>query len=234
MHYRIYKISNAVTPLLYVGCTTDELRQRFLEHTAESNSPSNLTYKALLHIAIREYGKENFAISLLEEGDAEYRETLERERHWIVSLNTAHPHGYNKAVAKLSNEDAAIIRYNAYDLTRDEYAALFEISPASVSQIQSKSPVRQAYRHITRSHLPSDVVGYAQSQGHLSVIKKIDTWYTAGIAALKITKNSGRKVSVSYISKLGALGKIRTQKLHERSILYYKPDVDVYVVETRG
>jgi hypothetical protein len=34
--------------------------------------------------------------------------------------------------------------------------------------------------------------------------------------------------------KLAEYGKIRSFKINERNSLYYKPDVDVYIVEERG
>jgi hypothetical protein len=59
-------------------------------------------------------------------------------------------------------------------------------------------------------------------------------WYTAGEAAKKLSENSGRAVLVSYVSKLGSLGKIRMRKIHDRLVLYNKADIDGYTVESRG
>jgi hypothetical protein len=65
--------------------------------------------------------------------------------------------------------------------------------------------------------------------------EEIETdWYTAGIAAQKLTENSGRSVRPSYVSKLGILGKVRTKKIHDRLTLYSKTDIDNYLVESRG
>lgn len=62
----------------------------------------------------------------------------------------------------------------------------------------------------------------------------VQEWYTAGEAAKKLTENSNREVLPSYVSKLGTLGKVRTRKIHERLVLYAKPDIDAYRVEPRG
>ena len=62
----------------------------------------------------------------------------------------------------------------------------------------------------------------------------VQAWYTAGEAAKKLTENSKRPVSPAYVSKLGSLGKIRTQKIHDRLVLYSKEDIDAYRVEPRG
>jgi hypothetical protein len=59
-------------------------------------------------------------------------------------------------------------------------------------------------------------------------------WYVAGEAAKKLAENSKRDVPVSYVSKLAALGKIRTKKVHDRLTLYSKTDIDDYKVEPRG
>jgi hypothetical protein len=96
-----------------------------------------------------------------------------RERHWIKYLNTIIPHGYNQFVYTLSNEDAAIIRYNAYGLTGVEYAALFGLSNATIYAIRSKSLRLRTYKHVTEMHLPSDIKAYASSQGHISMVEKL-------------------------------------------------------------
>lgn len=59
-------------------------------------------------------------------------------------------------------------------------------------------------------------------------------WYTAGEAAKRLVENSQRPVLPSYVSKLGALGKVRTYKVHNRLVLYSKEDIDAYQVEPRG
>lgn len=64
--------------------------------------------------------------------------------------------------------------------------------------------------------------------------EEVHAWYTAGEAAKKLTENSKREVLPSYVSKLGSLGKVRTNKIHDRLVLYSKEDIDAYRVESRG
>lgn len=64
--------------------------------------------------------------------------------------------------------------------------------------------------------------------------EQMQAWYPANEAAKKLTENSHREVTPSYVQKLGALGKLRTFKISERFTLYCKEDVDAYRVETRG
>jgi hypothetical protein len=63
---------------------------------------------------------------------------------------------------------------------------------------------------------------------------QLEDWYTVNEAARVLTKRSGRTVKGDYVNKLAKLGKIRAHKISERVTLYFKPDVDNYVVEARG
>ena len=61
--YEVYKITNNINGLVYIGCTTNGCSFRFHRHLlkardGESNYP--------LHKAIREFGEQNFSVSLLE------------------------------------------------------------------------------------------------------------------------------------------------------------------------
>lgn len=59
-------------------------------------------------------------------------------------------------------------------------------------------------------------------------------WYTASAAAERLAANSGKPIGKDYPRKLAQYGKIRSLKISDRASLYYKPDVDSYVVEERG
>lgn len=59
-------------------------------------------------------------------------------------------------------------------------------------------------------------------------------WYTAGDAAIILTRNSHREVKPDYVSKLGWLDTVRTLKVNPRVTFYYKADIDGYIVEDRG
>ena len=62
----------------------------------------------------------------------------------------------------------------------------------------------------------------------------LSEWYSASAAAERLSRNSGKSIKASYPRKLAEYGKIRTVKISDRSSLYYKPDVDNYIVEERG
>lgn len=74
----------------------------------------------------------------------------------------------------------------------------------------------------------------ASATGATSTDHDLDAWCTAGQAANILTINSGKEIKPDYLHKLGRLEKVRTKKLSQRTTLYYKPDVDAYVVEERG
>lgn len=61
---KIYKITNKINNLIYVGCTTKSLKKRFREHVARSKSQK---YNSKLYNSINKYGHSNFIIELVEE-----------------------------------------------------------------------------------------------------------------------------------------------------------------------
>src|SRR5437899_3284377 len=62
----------------------------------------------------------------------------------------------------------------------------------------------------------------------------LNEWYSAAAAAERLSRNSGKEIKSSYPRKLAEYGKIRSMKISDRHRLYYKPDVDSYIVEERG
>lgn len=63
---------------------------------------------------------------------------------------------------------------------------------------------------------------------------KLEEWYTASQAAERLAKNSGKPILTSYPRKLAQYGKIKSIKMGDRNSLYWKTDIDNYVVEERG
>ncbi len=62
----------------------------------------------------------------------------------------------------------------------------------------------------------------------------LDEWYDVHDAAKRLTANSGRDIDESYVRTLARYNRIRKFSLGRNAALYYKPDVDAYVVEGRG
>lgn len=65
--------------------------------------------------------------------------------------------------------------------------------------------------------------------------RKIDLseWYTAKEATQKLSENAGRPISVHYPRTLVRYGKVNSLDLGARGKLYWKRDIDSYVVATK-
>ena len=66
--------------------------------------------------------------------------------------------------------------------------------------------------------------------GHINLAE----WYTASQAAERLSRNSGKAIKADYPRKLAQYGKVKTLKISERASLYWKADIDAYIVEERG
>lgn len=140
----IYKITNTVNDLLYVGMTNN-LKKRWAQHKADAKRGAETP----LHCDMREYGIENFYPEILEDNLA-YAIAKDRETYWIRILNTSDPDGYNLHIESLMNTEIAVVKYDAWNWTLSEYAQFFGISEATIQKIRYGS----TRSHVTRDHLP--------------------------------------------------------------------------------
>jgi group I intron endonuclease len=96
----IYKVTNVVTGKSYIGQTTTSIRRRWQGHCSK-------TTNSVLHKAIKKYGKEAFQVEMLDAGVDKW-DLDQLEIHYIKTLNTMSPRGYNLkeggASGKLSEE----------------------------------------------------------------------------------------------------------------------------------
>ena len=83
----IYKITELVNDMIYIGQTTRTIEERFAEH-AKADS--------LIGWAIRYFGVRNFKIEIIEECHT-IEDLCERERYWIRFFDCRFPNGYNVA-----------------------------------------------------------------------------------------------------------------------------------------
>lgn len=86
----IYKITNNINGMIYVGKTLKTLEERWKVHKSDSTKERN--NHRPLYRALHEYGTDNFSIELLE--DVPEENLCEREIFWIEELKT-HEIGYN-------------------------------------------------------------------------------------------------------------------------------------------
>ena len=86
--YYIYCYINKINNHKYVG-QTNNLKRRIREHRSCSFNPKSSSYNDLIHKKIREYGEENFEITLIETLYTEdIEEVNKRERYWIQEKNS--------------------------------------------------------------------------------------------------------------------------------------------------
>lgn len=79
----IYKTTNKINNKIYVG-------------QDKYNNPNYLGSGLLLNRSINKYGKENFIKEIIDETN-DQSELNEKEKMWIVNLNSFYPNGYNIA-----------------------------------------------------------------------------------------------------------------------------------------
>lgn len=92
MKGKIYKITNKINGKIYVGQTTKSLNERFQKHCWGTTQNDKYHLNMAIKKAIKKYGKENFAIELIEEVEPDKLD--EREVYWISFYNSYND-GYN-------------------------------------------------------------------------------------------------------------------------------------------
>lgn len=65
-------------------------------------------------------------------------------------------------------------------------------------------------------------------------ILNMNDWYTLPQALERLEANSGRSVDPSYPRMLASKGKVRMKVISDRVRLYWREDINNYVVEERG
>lgn len=88
----IYKITNDINFLIYIGKTERNIEERFKEHCREYRKKR--CEKRPLYAAMKKYGTEHFHVELVEETDS----PEEREQYWIRFYNCYGSTGYNATI----------------------------------------------------------------------------------------------------------------------------------------
>lgn len=169
MTFSVYKATNRVNGKVYVGCTTSHIEVRWYKHIKAALNPNFQPYTPCyaLYLDIQRYGAENFSLELLDTCP-DRGSMLGRERHWMEELSSFIPHGYNVPTRRLTDEQLAIVRFNACGLSRKTYAALFGVSRSVIGVAQTGRGGMPAdpYAYITRQHLPADISAYLHAFGY--------------------------------------------------------------------
>ncbi len=92
--FQIYMISNDLNDKVYIGQTTQSLKDRFYGHLNNPSSP--------MGSIMRENGESHFKISLLDDSANNLDELLEKERYYIEKYNSIE-NGYNRTVPYRTN-----------------------------------------------------------------------------------------------------------------------------------
>jgi group I intron endonuclease len=90
----VYKITNIIDGMVYIGQTTKTLNQRWTEHVYDSVGKRRRKHNSYLHLAIEKHGKENFIAEILNYCcDKLSLDAV--ECFYIKNLDTVRPNGYN-------------------------------------------------------------------------------------------------------------------------------------------
>lgn len=87
----VYKITNKINNKIYISIATKNINFRFKQHVLSSKRGN----KTNLHLAIKEFGENNFIVELLEKCNS-IKELENKEKYWIKYYNSNNYNiGYN-------------------------------------------------------------------------------------------------------------------------------------------
>jgi group I intron endonuclease len=87
----IYKVTNNVNGMIYIGKTKRPLITRWKQHCSDAKKPMK---RFRLHEDIINFGKDNFTIEKIDEATTD-EEACEKEKYWIKQYKCIYPNGYN-------------------------------------------------------------------------------------------------------------------------------------------
>lgn len=132
----IYKITNKINGLSYIGQSVNIAHRWYCHKTS-----GELT----IGKAIQKYGVENFIFEVIEECDVLNLD--EREKFWILKLNTLTPNGYNIKLAESSRGE-----YNSQSIVTEEQVKQLR----KIYQDKNYNSLKEVYE---REHL-DDIIEY--------------------------------------------------------------------------
>lgn len=114
----IYKATNTITGLIYIGMTRQPLSTRASNHKARAKN-KNRTCQ-IFHDAINEHGFNSFTWEVIDSAN-DYNTLRELEKKWIVQLDSSNPLiGYNSQKNRVTvfGEDAVQSKLNNRQVAR--------------------------------------------------------------------------------------------------------------------
>lgn len=124
-NFIVYIIKNDVNDKVYIGQTTQPLKNRFNAHfySKESNVGK----------AMREIGKSHFSVSVLDNSSTTLDELLDKERYYIKKYNSIE-NGYNSTMQRTSERISSRKRINT-TLSRKTKNLLYSYSKQTMIPI---------------------------------------------------------------------------------------------------
>ena len=148
--YEVYKITDLTNNKIYIGATTEGSGVRFNRHVARAAQGSSYP----IHIAIREHGKENFKLEILQMCDS-LDEMNERETYWIAKEGSTNPEiGYNKKAGGGIRFQTSETRRKIGDLHRGKISE----KRKSILQYDSDGNFLKEYPSIADAELETAIV----------------------------------------------------------------------------
>ena len=141
----IYKITNNVTGMSYVGNTSYDIHKRWHEHCRDSKKAR--CAKRPLYQDMQKYGTDKFCIGIIEECEASIAQA--REVYWINKLNTFR-NGYNCTIGgegKSHVDYSALIKIYSETKSITQTAKMLEISIDTVSNFLHETNVKPPNKH---------------------------------------------------------------------------------------
>jgi group I intron endonuclease len=137
----IYKITNNLNGMMYVGLTTKARpTDRFSQHRYLARHPEQETNgtASYLHRAMNYYGVDNFSFEVIEEVENELLE--EREKYWTTFYNCKMPNGYSLTEGGRGTPGYSRIQTEEEKLKRSESnKKFFEEHPEAKEQIRERT-----------------------------------------------------------------------------------------------
>lgn len=91
----IYKITNLITNLCYIG-KSNNIDRRWKDHKRLAFTEGHKEYNKALYCSMRKYGLDNFSFEIIEELE-DYSLSDEKEKYWIKYYNS-YFNGYNESL----------------------------------------------------------------------------------------------------------------------------------------
>lgn len=128
----IYKITNIINNKIYIGLTTQTIKERWRQHISSAYSKKSKSYNEVFKKAIRKYGENSFRIEEIDNAST-LEELKEKEKYWIAYYNCCYVNGgvgYNGTVGGDSPTHPGVEIYHIDILTGEIIETFLTIKDA--------------------------------------------------------------------------------------------------------